>query len=128
MFEIAVGSMPPEVVVAELLLLSEGLVPELSLRHPAQEAQIQLFVAETEARATAALSGDSLRLGLSRRELEWWIAFFLRYYRDGVAEVDHIDLEASRVDNEAEDVDVVLRVEKFSPPVRGDEARRRLGL
>lgn len=110
MFEISLGSMPPETIIAELLLLSEGLVPELSLRHLREETKVRLSVTETHARSVGTIMDDGLHLGLSRTELESWIAFFLRYYRDGVAQVNHLDLEAHRVDNEAETVDVILRV------------------
>ncbi len=128
MFEVSFGTMRPEIVVAEILLLLEGLVMELSLRHPQQHPRVRISVGETSARASATVSDDGLHVGVSRTELESWMSFFLRYYRDGVAEVDHLDLEAHASDGEAKTVYVLLRVGKFGQPLSGDEARRKLGL
>lgn len=128
MFEISFGSMPPEVVAAELRLLVDGLVPGISLRHPKQETKVRVLASDVQARARAAVSEHSLELAVSRTELLAWISFFLRYYRDGVAEVDHLDLEAELESDHAASVDVCLRVADFKPPVGEDEARKRLGL
>jgi hypothetical protein len=46
--------------------------------------------------------------------------------RDGMAEVDHIDLELTRQTHEA--VDLCIMYPSSAPPVSPEEARRRLGL
>jgi hypothetical protein len=52
--------------------------------------------------------------------------FTLRAVRDGMAEVDHIDLELTRQTHEA--VDLCIMYPSSAPPVSPEEARRRLGL
>ena len=51
-------------------------------------------------------------------------SFFARYYRDGVAEVDHIDIGS----DEPEFGYITISVDEHLPPVSSDEARRRLGI
>jgi len=110
MFEISFGSMPPEAAAAELLLLADGFISALSLRHPKEKVKVRLLVSNTPVRATALVSRSGLELAVSRTELLAWVAFFLRYYRDGVAEVDHFDLEADREGSKDAVVDVCIRV------------------
>jgi hypothetical protein len=66
---------------------------------------------------------------LSPTELEYWLTFFLAYFRDGVGEVDHIDLDltASGV-KDTPGLFLTLAVPQASPPLSEEQARRRLGL
>jgi hypothetical protein len=50
--------------------------------------------------------------------------FFLRYFRDGFAEVDHVDID----DTANAGGYLTFVVSEFAPPVSPDEAKRRLGL
>ena len=66
---------------------------------------------------------------LSRTGLDYWATFFLKYYRDGVGEVNHLDVEAyPRNPNMARGLGIVLQIANALPPISGEEARRRLGL
>lgn len=69
---------------------------------------------------------DKIELTLGRTELEYWQVFFLKYYRDGFAEVDHLDLEGN-LDN-GNTCDFTLKVASAAQPVSEAEARRRLGI
>jgi hypothetical protein len=62
---------------------------------------------------------DSVQLGYLKH-------FTLRAVRDGMAEVDHIDLELTRQTHEA--VDFCIMYPSSAPPVSPEEVRRRLGL
>lgn len=59
-------------------------------------------------------------------ELERWLGFFLKSYRDGSPEVDHLDVEGTMDDGVA--CNFTLKVADAAPPVSDEEARRRLGL
>lgn len=128
LYEVSFGSLSPAAIVAELLLLSEGYVQELSLWHQNQETKVRLSIVDTSMRAVATTSSTAIQIGLSRRELESWIAFFLRYHASNAAEVDHFDLEARNEAGATHVVDIVFKVGEFSPPVSSEEARRKLRL
>lgn len=63
-----------------------------------------------------------LIISLSAQALDFVRHFFLRYYRDEVAEVDHIDIENS------DGGYITFFVDRFQPPVSANEVKRRLGI
>ena len=65
---------------------------------------------------------DRLTVVLCERDLDYARHFFFRYYRDGIAEVDHIDIQAEGGDY------ITILVEEPIPPVSSEEAKRRLGM
>jgi hypothetical protein len=69
--------------------------------------------------------GQDLHVELMEPDLGYVGAYLLRFYRDGVAAVDHIDVEAKI---EGTNGYITFYVESFVPPVTEQEARRRLGL
>jgi len=66
----------------------------------------------------------SLRLG--RRDVEFMMSFLLTWYRDGVAETNHIDIELVGSPLAGEDCTLVIQAENSRPPLSGDEAERLL--
>jgi len=79
-------------------------------------------------RPFAKASGRSLELRVGPTELEMWLHFFLRTIRDGVAEVDHLDVETTAVEENARPVELTLRVLAAREPLTPDEIRRQLGI
>ncbi len=67
-------------------------------------------------------------MALDASELERWQYFTLRAVRDGSAEVDHLDVQATLVGQVHEPVDLIIAYPSSVPPVLPNEARRRLGL
>lgn len=65
---------------------------------------------------------------LSPIELEALMTFCLLAVRDGVAQVDHVDIEATSARSGEQDGSFVLKFPQAAPPVSAEEARRRLGL
>jgi hypothetical protein len=55
-----------------------------------------------------------------------WLSFFLKYYRDGMAEVDHMDVEANDTRNSESVIDLVVKVAHARPPISEDQLRWRL--
>lgn len=63
---------------------------------------------------------------LTRNNLDYVHQFFLKYYRDGVAEVDHLDLEAVDAETGHEEIYITFQVSESRPPLSPEEAKKRL--
>jgi hypothetical protein len=68
---------------------------------------------------------DMLRIVMNKNDILCVGAYLLRYFRDDVAEVDHIDIEAIFQDRDGY---IIFKVGEYLPSVSGEEARRRLGI
>lgn len=71
------------------------------------------------------LSPDGISLRLTSNSVDYLLAMCLKYYRDGYAEVDHADLEATLEPGD-EDAYITIKFADFAPPVSAEEAKRRL--
>ncbi len=65
---------------------------------------------------------SQFEIGLDRDDAEALTAFLMRYFRDGVAEVDHVDVQM------VNDGYVIFKVEEFAPPMSQEELMRKLDL
>jgi hypothetical protein len=113
-----------------LCLLKEDLINVLHVRNENSRLKSAFKVsmeAKQEVQSHATFGAEQTRIVLTRSDLDYVIHFFLKYYRDGLAEVDHIDLEVL-CDSEGQDSCITLKVSEFMPPLDSDEAERRLGL
>ncbi|WP_266160137.1 hypothetical protein [Dyella silvatica] len=84
------------------------------------------FSAEKKCEATLRRQKDRVLLLLGVTELEAWMHFFLRAVRDGMAEVDHIDLDVTTEQNTG--VTVVMNFPSSALPMTSDEMRRKFDL
>jgi hypothetical protein len=112
-----------------LCLLKEGLIESLTVAEEHGKAAVKIQVLakpKIPGRANANLRSDKSVLEIPRTSLEHIEAFFLKYYRDEVAEVDHIDLEAVDVDTGKQDEYITFRVPDSRASVSPEEAERRL--
>ena len=117
----------PDSISLGLALLSEGLVDDLTLRPPRSTWAVRLRkLAELRDMRVRRYGNQRIELVIGQVELERWLAFFLKYFRDGCAEVDHLD--ASGAWDNGGSLDFTLKVSIFAPPVSEDEARKRLGM
>jgi hypothetical protein len=66
---------------------------------------------------------QDIKLHVVHRELTFWLGFFLSYYRDGVADVNHIDAEIPSLRG-TKKFYLVLEVGKVRPPLTPEEAKR----
>lgn len=125
------GTVPIENWCLELCLLKEELSSGFVVLNERRSFKVQVEIGNGIAigdRALATWSGDKLSLRVSHTELEYWCSFFLEYFRDGVAQVDHIDVEAISAEPGNEGTFITLKVGNAVPPVSSEEVRRRLGL
>ncbi len=108
-----------------LCLLKEGLIDSLDLvDHHGSVFRLQ----RSDSAICVRLGEGKTILTLSEIELERWVHFTLRTVRDGIADVDHFDVEAPLAGSSSEIVDVVIAFPASVPPVSPNEVRRRLGL
>ena len=106
-----------------LCLLNEGLVDAITF---AGKGRLRIEVDQTmekPRRARAKSESDQVHLFVHPEELEFWVSFFLKAYRDGMAEVSHIDVEATSIPDD-EEIDVTFIVGNAARPIPGDEARK----
>ena len=111
----------------------EALVVDVPLQTEREPIEFRIESAPDIVVSTFRQERGRVLVWLSVRDCEAWLAFLLRYCRDGVAVVDHLDLEiAERQHRRAAGVGsklcVTLQFEAARPPVPSDEARKLLGL
>jgi hypothetical protein len=111
-----------------LCLLKEGLIDTLTVAEEHGSAAVKIRVLDdpkVHGRTNANFRSDIGQLEVPRTSLEYLQAFFLKYYRDEVAEVDHVDLEAIDVNTGKQGEYVIFRVPDSKPPVSVSEAKKR---
>ncbi|MCA3006187.1 MAG: hypothetical protein LW650_12055 [Planctomycetaceae bacterium] len=127
-----VGCDPPALLelCVGLCLLKERLISTLVLEDRGGRVKAAIQVADGARRgggARATGEGEGRRIVLSQTALEYVMSFVLKYARDGMAEVDHVDLDVD-ADDPGEAFTLTLSATRSTPPVSAEEARRRLGL
>jgi hypothetical protein len=68
------------------------------------------------------------RIRISLATIEYWLGFLFRYALNGLAEVDHIDIDAGLNGENSQDRSITLVVDKFSPTLSADEMNKLLGM
>jgi hypothetical protein len=114
-----------------LCLLREGLIESLTIigDSAAYRLGISLEPALSSRQGKVQCRPGGADVLISITELDYWLHFFLKYHRDGVGDINHIDVEIPpREPNSGRGLDLVLQVPDALPPISEDEARRRLGL
>ena len=113
----------------ELSQLKEGLIDALIIEPAEGKFKLELQAAPPGGfveKIPGSLRDERVVLELPPYTLHYLLVFSLKYYRDGYAEVDHIDLEASFKDL-GEDVDIMLKFTDAAPPLSPEEAKNILG-
>lgn len=109
-------------------LLRKGLIDSLTVVEQRTSAAKVRFVAELERPGPirARLSSKSSEVALTKNSLDYMEHFFLTYYRDSIAEVDHIDLEAIDTETGNKAIYITFQVLECRPPISAEEAQKRL--
>jgi hypothetical protein len=113
-----------------LCLLRQKLADCVAIDSAGGEYTVELRIAQSQGpngKLRGALKAKNIKLTLDPVTVDYVLAFCLRYYRDGFAEVDHVDLEASIEDLGDQDAYVTLKFPDSAPPVSPAGARRQLG-
>lgn len=119
-------SVPPGSVRDWLIclhLLQDNLIEACVFSNDSAASKLEIRLAASSNWKVGSQSGHFVA-SLAPSALDYLRSFFARYYRDGVAEVDHIDVET----DEPKMGYITLSVHEHLPPVSGDEVRRRLGM
>jgi hypothetical protein len=111
-----------------LCLLAEGLISLLVVGDLRREKILNLSLRgePDNSKARISFNADTSLVELTPTGLKYMQHFFLKYYRDGVAEVDHIDIEAIETGAENSDAYLTMRVGSSKPSVSPEEAKQRL--
>jgi hypothetical protein len=112
-----------------LTLLNAGLIETLLVAKDDREKGIEIQVQSSSkpmVRAQVDFKSELIQLKVTPDDLGYLLHFFLKYYRDGVAEVDHLDIEATATGAKNQQASVVFKLRDFRPPVTPEEAMRRL--
>jgi hypothetical protein len=115
-----------------LCLMKEGLVPSFTVT--STDGTFHLTVqsqaaGEQSTRGLVRRTTRGAEIAIDQFELAYWLHFFLKYYRDGIGDVDHIDVDlAPSPSHTSRGFTLVLKVPRALPPGSPEELRRRLGL
>lgn len=113
-----------------LCLLKEGLIPALLIHEEIAKGTLAIqLIGQTKHRVKtqASFESDATRVKITAGDLDYLLHFFLKYFRDGVAEVDHLDLDVESKTNDQEST-ITFRVPVSAQPLSAEVARKRLGL
>ena len=106
-----------------LCLLKEGLIEALVITGRSG-GEFKVVRLNGSSACFATVASDSVLVELTDNSLDFVQHFFLKYYRDGRAEVDHVDLEAFGRTAERESMYVTFKVSESRPPMSPAEAER----
>jgi hypothetical protein len=113
-----------------LCLLKEGLIPILLVQERTAKGKLEIqLTGQTEhrTRTLASFESNVSRVRMTPDDLDYLLHFFLKYFRDGVAEVDHLDLDVESQTNN-QDSTITFKVPESAQPLSAEEAKKRLGL
>lgn len=114
-----------------LSLLQEALVDALIVTGVDSRKSLKLrrrMRHDDDPRAQMTFKHEAAVIDVPATALKYLLYFFLRYYRDGAAEVDHVDLETTGPELDRASGYLTIKVDDFAAPVSAEEAARRLSL
>lgn len=116
-----VGSEVP-ILICEITLLLFGRATQLSLLFPGQK-KVLLTLSD----GSSTVDGNDLQplsLNLSRNDLEFVLGYLSTWYRDGTAEVNHIDVELKERRDAESDCTLIFKADQSRPHLSGEDAER----
>jgi hypothetical protein len=111
-----------------LCLLKEGLVEAFIVSELRAQGKKVNFVLEPQlgGNARITLNPQSSKVVMTKNNLDCLHRYFLKYYRDGVAEVDHLDLQAVDAETGDNEVYITFQVPESREPITPEKAKARL--
>ena len=121
--ELTVRSSEVTSLICELTLLIFGKSNQLTLSSASSDT---VLAVSKEKSSVEVRDTRRFLMSMSRNDLEFIVSYLLAWYRDGFAEVDHIDLELSGAVDCGTNCTLVVRAEVSRYPMNGEEAQRML--
>jgi hypothetical protein len=121
--ELTVRSSEVTSLICELTLLIFGKSNQLTLSSASSDT---VLAVSKENSSVEVRDTRRFLVSMSRNDLEFIVSYLLAWYRDGFAEVNHIDLELSGAEDCGRNCTLVVRAEASRYPMNGEEAQRML--
>lgn len=121
--ELTVRSSEVTSLICELTLLIFGKSNQLTLSSASSDT---VLAVSKEYSSVEVRDTRRFLVSMSRNDLEFIVSYLLAWYRDGFAEVNHIDLELSGAEDCGRNCTLVVRAEASRYPMNGEEAQRML--
>ena len=122
--ELKVRSLEVTSLICELTLLIFGRSHQLTLSFAGSDTIVLGVTAEKSSVEVCGIR--RLLVSMNRNDLEFIMCYLITWYRDGFAEVDHIDLELSGTEDCGSDCTLVVKAESWQHIMTGEEAERML--
>jgi hypothetical protein len=106
-----------------LLLIQDKLVEACVFGDDTAHSKLEVQLG-TSCEWKAGSQSGHFMISLTESALGYLIGFFARYYRDGVSEVDHIDIESINPTFGY----ITIHASEHSRPLSSEEVKRRLGI
>ena len=110
----------------EVSLLLRSMSDELLF--PCEGDVVIVSLCKDQGLSTMAQGASQFEVRLLPRDLEFMESYLLKYYRDGRAEVDHIDIDLYAPYSGVEVGTLILRAGDSAPGMTAEEAMRILGI
>lgn len=112
-----------------LCMLEKGLISGITISNgQANVLRVVFNNAHKSGWGIVTWKGDFADLTITRNDIELLISFFLGYYRDGAADVDHLDFDMDPSRPGAKAATLTITVPRTRPPLSNNEVKQRLGL
>jgi hypothetical protein len=121
--ELTVRSSEVTSLICELTLLIFGKSNQLTLSSASSDT---VLAVSKENSSVEVRDTRRFLVSMSRNDLEFIVSYLLAWYRDGFAEVNHIDLELIGAEDCGRNCTLVVRAEASRYPMNGEEAQRML--
>lgn len=116
-------------LLVEVCLLCEFLVERLvCIGEHGTTISLAIASNSTPRACVFGASAEAIEIELLPRDLDLIRSFLLKYYRDGIAEVSHIDIGLYERNTNCEEGMLTIQAADVRPALSGDEARRILGI
>jgi hypothetical protein len=112
--------------VLELRLLIDELSDSLSLLSERLSSRVAISVDHAAEATVCQAEGKNCQVRLSARDAGFLCGFLMKYYRDGMAPVGHVDIDMASDSILGGDATLFVMVEDSLPPMPVNDARRLL--
>lgn len=121
---LSVDSGDVSILCCELSLLLFEKAKSLSLT--TESGQKVVLRVATEHSRVVAPNARSFSIELNPQDLENTVSYLLSWYRDGIAEVSHIDIDLAAESDWGANCTVVVQADQSKPPLSQEETTRLL--